>query len=349
MRMLFSSDWHVGSYGTGPMVNGVNDRLKDLANRIQQIRDYALRERIEWLVVPGDLFKNRQPDNVLLAIMAQFIHAFQSCGIKVMFSTGNHDVYLVEGRTHALNVFKSMQLPGVWVFDEPSAVVVEGVKFLFFPYLGAPQDAKLREAIAKFPGCDVLVMHGSVEGGVVNRNSEFEIHDSDEVKFDTVSPFKLVLAGHLHSCHNVGHVWYAGSIEQLTFDDEGVPKMFLDVTIQDGQVSVKKVPLDHRELVTLTYDQLPQVMAGELDVRDKVVRMTETDEDQTANVVRILREKGCYHVSGVYRKTPDQRPVEQVDARKLDVGQFVRKYAEAVKYEGDLDSAVRTFGALLES
>jgi DNA repair exonuclease SbcCD nuclease subunit len=349
MRALVSADWHLGSYATGPHVNGVNDRINDLAKQVMVMRDHAIRNKIGWLIIAGDLFKNRRPDNLYLSAMAEFFHAFRSVGIQVLVITGNHDVHLVEGQAHALSVFRSMNVPGIHVFDAPTAMAVEGVNILFFPYCGAPQDGKLREAIAKFPNCEVLVMHGSVEGAIMSQHSEFEIHDSDEVKAETLSGFRLVIAGHLHHCHNVGNVWYPGSIEQLTFDDEGVDKMFLDVTIQDGQVAVTKVPLDHRTVQTLTYAQFPDVIAGTLDVKGKVIRMVDVDEHHLIDVARILREKGCYHVAGVHRELPERIPVEKLDARKLDAGTFVREFARASKYEGDVEAAVRTVAALLDS
>jgi DNA repair exonuclease SbcCD nuclease subunit len=323
--------------------------LNDLAKRIQEMRDHAVRNRIGWLILAGDLFKTRRPDNLYLSAFAEFINAFRSCGIQVLMITGNHDVHLVEGQAHALSVFKSMGVPGVHVFDAPTAMAVEGVNILFFPYCGAPQDAKLREAIARFPGCDVLVMHGSVEGAIMSQHSEFEIHDSDEVKAETLSGFRLVIAGHLHHCHNVGNVWYPGSIEQLTFDDEGVAKYFLDVTIEGGQVNVTKVPLDHRVVQTLTYAQMPEVSTGALDVRGKVIRVLDVDEHHLIDVARILREKGCYHVAGVHRARPDRMVTEVLDAKKLDTGGFVREFARANKYEGDVEAAVRNIAALLAS
>ena len=349
MRSLVSGDFHAGDYNTGPIVNGVCDRLNDLAWQVRQMRDYAVRHQVKWLILCGDFFRNRRPSNLHLSMLAEFLYGFRSCGIQVLCITGNHDVYLVEGQAHALSVFKHVHLPGVNIYDEPALETIEGIKFLFFPYTGAPQDARLREAIAKFPGADVLVMHGSVEGSVVAHQCEFEIHDADEVKFETVAPFKLVLSGHLHNGHNTANVWYPGSIERLTFDDEGVEKGFLDVTIEGGQAQVTKVPLEARTLLTLTYDQFPEVIAGALDVKGKVVRVVDVDDQHVASVQRILKEKGCYHVAGVYRQRPESRPVERVDSRKLDTGEFVRQYAKGVDYKGDVEAAVRTVAEMLEA
>jgi len=335
-----SADFHFGDYNTGPYVDGINQRLADLVKAVARMRDYALENRIRHLIIAGDLFKTKTPSMLHLSTLAEMFHSLWSAGINVLVETGNHDVYRVEGQVHALSIFKSVHMQGVTVFDTPTPIEIEGVKFLFFPFMGAPQDLKLVEAIAQHGTADVLVMHGTVEGALVNRHTDFEIHDTDEVKYETVTPFPLVLAGHLHHCHGVGNVWYSGSIERLTFDDEGVEKCFLDVNVDPGgkNISVTKIPLQPRNMMTLRQDQLPQVIAGLINVEDAIVRVVDIEWDLD-EVTKVLQKAGCYHIASMQRKVEGQQTVELPQDSKIDPNHFIRLFAEKVGYKGDVMAA----------
>lgn len=348
MRFLTTADWHIGDYNTGPYENGVNQRLVDLVNAISKIRMYAINNAIKNVIVSGDLFKTKTPSMLHLSTLAEMLYCFWSAGITVWLTTGNHDVYRAEGQANALSVFKHMRVQGSHVFDTPTPIEIEGVKFLFFPYMGAPQDEKLVAAMEQYGVADVLVMHGTVEGALVNRHTDFEIHDSDEIKYDHVAPFPLVIAGHLHHHHGVGNVWYPGSIERLTFDDEGVDKCFLDVTVEPGGkgISVTRVPLEPRAMMTLDQSQLPQVIAGLISVEGAIVRVVDA-EWELEEISKVLRTAGCYHVSSMHRKVAGQQATDLPSNGKIDVNEFIIAYAKKTGYTGDVASASRTIIAMV--
>lgn len=333
-----SADWHVGQYNTGPEIAGVNQRIHDLIAAVTEMRNYAIRNEIKHMLLLGDIFKTKSPTMFYLSVVSELLYGLRSCGIHLWIMIGNHDDYPSEGQTHALSVFKHMHLPGIHVMDQPEGVEIEGTKVLFFPYARAPQDPKLRAAIAKIGMADVLCLHGTVEGALMSHKAEYEIHDADEIKSEVVNPFKLVLAGHLHQQHNVGHVWYPGSIERLTFDDEGSDKGFLDVTVNGGVIHVKQVALESRAMMTVTQDQLPQVVTGLIDVKDAIVRVVDADW-APEDIRKVLTKAGCYHVAYIRNKANglqnEQTP--QVDA--VDVPSFVAAYAKKVGYEGDVTQA----------
>jgi exonuclease SbcD len=350
MRAVVTGDWHIGEYATGPTQSGLNMRIPDIVNQVIRMRDYMLHNAIRHLIVCGDIFRSKQPSMLSLGVVSEILYGFRECGVTVWIITGNHDVFRSEGQAHALTVFKSLHLSNVNIFDAPQGVSIEGVKFLFFPYMASPQDGRLQQAIAQFPGNDILVMHGTIEGGIIGKGTEYEIHDTDEIKAETVGSFKTVFAGHLHRQHTMGQVWYPGSIERLTFDDEGSDKIFLDVVIADnGQATVRPIALEARPMMTLSYDQMPQVVAGILNVKGAVVRVTDVEPDYFEEVSNILRGKGCYHVASVQRKTHDRVDIKQAESARLDVADFVRRFAEKEQYKGDIDEATKTITEELNS
>jgi DNA repair exonuclease SbcCD nuclease subunit len=347
MRFLCTADIHGGEYNTGPVVDGINQRVPDIVRQFERMRNYALNNGIKHLFVLGDLFRTKHPSMLLLSVMSEIFYGFRECGITIWAITGNHDVYRMEGQTNALSVYKHMHVQGVHISDTPSIITVEGIKFLMFPYMGAPQDQLLKQAIADNPGADVLMMHGSVEGAVVNRHTDYEIHDADEIKFDTVSPFKLVVAGHLHHAHNLGHVWYPGSIERLTFDDEGVEKSFMDVEYTNGSAQVERVPLDARKMMTLSYEQIPEIVTGLLSVKDAVVRVIGVESEQYNDVQKILKDKGCYHIASMQRQVDEHNDIGPIEDIKMSDVEFVRVFAKKIGYQGDVERAAQVVAEAL--
>jgi DNA repair exonuclease SbcCD nuclease subunit len=346
MRFLAFSDPHCGEFTTGPTVNGVNQRVVDLIGQVNLIRQHALYNSIKHVIIPGDMFKTKHPSMFVLSAVAELLYLFRSMGITVWIIIGNHDEYLAEGQAHAMSVFKYMRMPQIYIFDKPEGVEIEGVKFLFFPFAGTPQDAKLQQAIASTGTADVLVMHGSIEGALVSHKAEYEIHDPDEIKFETVAPFRLVVAGHLHQQHNLGHVWYPGSIERLTFDDEGSNKGFLDITIEPkGEPHVVPVALPARQMMTLRQSDLPKVVADLVSVKDAIVRVVDA-EWNPQDIRNELMKRGCYHVASIQGKV-EIHGVEIPQEDHIEDAQFVDLYAEKVSFKGDLPSARTTIVDML--
>lgn len=349
MRSIFTADIHMGEYSTGPVIGGISLRIEDIADKLMFMLQYAIRNEIKNVIILGDLFRNKQPTMFCLSMLAGILRSFRDHGIHVYILTGNHDVYRMVGQTHALGVFKAMEIPNIHVFDEPTCISIEGTKCMFFPYMGAPQDARLKEVLRSGAEAEILMLHGSIEGAIVNHQVDYEIHDEDEIKFDTVSKFKAVFAGHLHQCHNMGHVWYPGSVERLTFSDEGTNKFFLDVKIENGVAQVTQVPLKAREMITISYEEIPQVVAGLINIKDAIVRVTGVESEYMKDIYRILKDRGCYHVANVLRKESEQIEVSPITDMKVDMGEFIGKFAEKKKFEGDLPHVSQTIIELLNA
>jgi len=348
MRFCSLSDPHLGEFSSGPTIDGINQRIVDLANQVHAVRQHMIHQEIKHLIIPGDIFKTKHPSMFVLSTFAELLYLFRSSGITTWIITGNHDQYLAEGQTHALSVFKYMHLPQVYIFDQAQGVEIEGVKFLFFPFTGTPQEPRLQEAMIKVGKADVLVMHGTVEGSTVNQRAEYEIHDPDEIKFQTVTPFRLVVAGHLHAQHHVGHVWYPGSLERLTFDDEGVSKGFLDITIEPGRNEPRVVPvsLPARPMITLNQGQVLAACAGLISVRDAIVRVVDAEWNQE-EVRRELGKMGCYHVASVQGKMEQGVEIAPGQNPQMDDARFVDLFVQKKGYKGDGIRARTTIVGLL--
>lgn len=88
MRILHTADWHLGDR------MGRIDRTMDLRNAVQRIADYCDEEKVDVLLVAGDLFSElSRPDHLRETIehIQKTFEKFLIKGGTILALTGNHD------------------------------------------------------------------------------------------------------------------------------------------------------------------------------------------------------------------------------------------------------------------
>ena len=348
-RFLVTADWHEGNFRNGPMIDGVNGRLLDIRDRIREILQYALSNNIKVIVILGDLFNDKSPSMIHLTYFAEFVREATENDITIVVLTGNHDVYKLQGQMHALAPFQKIQVPKLVVIDQLSDFrweLPKGLKIAFFPYIKSPQ----KEALASFlkPTDTALFMHGTISGASTRGCTELEMFDDDVVPHEMLSHLKGVFAGHVHSCQHFENVYYPGSIERLTFEDEKDTKSFLDVIWEYGDFEVKPIPLKARKMITLPGNMIQDVEKGRISVKDAIVRVLGADRHLIQETRQILMRQGCYYVASVQTAVKDMQAVESAPTT-TDLKVFVDKFAKKQKYTGDLDAAMKMINGILES
>jgi DNA repair exonuclease SbcCD nuclease subunit len=180
-----------------------------------------------------------------------------------------------------------------------------------------------------------LFVHGTIEGGAMNKLVDYELFDEDVISYDTVKKFKAVYAGHLHDAQHFKNVWYPGSIERLAFGDELSLKSFLYVT----EDKTESIALYARQMVTMGYAQLPELKAGRFSVKDAIVRITGVAKGEMQSTRKALMDAGCYHIAGLH--SADQIVNELPKATGINISEFVRRYAEKAGYKGNVEAATQ--------
>jgi len=345
-RFVFTADWHIGSH-RGPEIDGYNGRLLDIQKQMVAILKYCITNQIKTLIVGGDLYREKDPSNMHRQILAQIIKSAQENDIEMLMIPGNHDCYRARGQTHTLAEFVPFIGPRLNIFDKITVYPVEDVEFTFFPYSTAPQADKVPQCEkSKYP--QVLVMHGTIEGGFANRMVDYEVFDEDIIPYDRVKGYDLILAGHLHCQQNFKNVWYPGSIERLDFGDMNTDKCFLDVTVNGPKsIDVKKVPLDAREMMEMNAAQLSLLKADRFSVKNAIVRVIGVERDKARDVRRLLAEKGCYYISSM--QYADGGVDDVAKSGTVDIGKFIEIYAKKSNYKGDLKMATKAVFESLEN
>lgn len=261
MRLLHTSDWHLGA-----RVRGI-DRTPDQLARLQEIFSFTKERNVDLLLVAGDVFDEYRPAHMdrVLAELAELIRPELDRGLRAVFVAGNHD------KEHLFPLLNTVrQLVGantasqVAFCDQPSVTKIdsksgEQVNLLLIPYPsqdryglqaltfqdGADRRRQLAQAArvriremadelkrsrSKLP--TVVVAHLLIRGLGADG---FEISEADDIPLDAADlpNFTYVAMGHIHKAIQVGarNIRYSGSIERMDFGEAGESKSVVLVEI----------------------------------------------------------------------------------------------------------------------
>jgi Calcineurin-like phosphoesterase len=167
-RVALIADVHVANFKRfgGQMQNGLNDRARLTLQTIQAAGKICRHERVDALVVLGDLFDHPHPSPSLVRATAE---ALLSCSNQVIVVLGNHDMQSDGEWDHACS---SMGLHHeIQVVANPAVVTVTqsalayGVQLLLCPYRPGLASEWLPASLAqlhmggKYQGKRVLCTH----------------------------------------------------------------------------------------------------------------------------------------------------------------------------------------------
>lgn len=268
MRILHTSDWHIGR-----TFHGV-DLLADQAAALTAIADLVAAQRIDVVVVPGDIYDRAVPSADAVLVCNRGLEAIRSAGAVIVATSGNHDSPARLGAGAAFASAGGLHLM-TRVADVGSPVVVDdefgSVAFYGIPYLepettrieleipSARTHAEVLTAAMDRVTTDlgerraaggrvrsVVLAHAFVVGGEATGSersiSVGGVETAPAAAFDGAD---YVALGHLHSPQTLTErVRYSGSPLPYSFGERSHRKAVWVVELDaDGLHSVERVDL----------------------------------------------------------------------------------------------------------
>ena len=277
MKILHTSDWHLGrSFGSVS--------LHDVqAEFCEWLLEVAVSEKVELLVVAGDLYDRSIPPQESVVLWRETLTAFHQAGIAVVAIAGNHDgadrVAAFDGLTDGARIFvrggygRAGEVLTLQFSDGPLDIAL--VPFLD-PQLASPEwKAEMAEAEVKPTHESVLqkaldqaraesaasrslaVVHAFV-GGSTTAESERQltVGGTDQVAASVLEGFSYVALGHLHTPQVIGgseQVRYSGTPIAYSFSETAPKSVVLIDMAADGACSIEALPVPvGRGVITLT-------------------------------------------------------------------------------------------------
>lgn len=261
MRILHTSDWHLGQY----FMQREQMRKQEHEKFLDWLVDYLKQETIDVLIVAGDIFDTRMPPNYALRMYYSFLHRVSETACKMtVIIGGNHDsvstlhaprellkqhrVHVIGGATATLEeellIVKDADgeplgiicavpflsdrdvrkfVPGE-SYEEKSQALVEGVKNHYQEVTNAA--LRLREQMAS-PNLPIVATgHLFASGGQTSDGvRDLYVGSLGQISANSFpEALDYVALGHLHIPQKVGgqeHIRYSGSPLALSFSEVG--------------------------------------------------------------------------------------------------------------------------------
>lgn len=126
IRMAHFADIHIGmeNYGKFDPETGVNSRVYDFLDRLDDTIDYAVEQGAELAIFAGDAFKNAQPSLTLQRAFARrMLDLAAHCPVIMLL--GNHDMPSNPVRAHSIELFDTFAAANIKVASQYELCQVE--------------------------------------------------------------------------------------------------------------------------------------------------------------------------------------------------------------------------------
>ena len=272
MKLLHFADAHIdmANYGRHDPETGLPVRVLDFLKSLDAIVDAAISEKVDMVIFAGDAYKDRSPAPTFQREWGRRIMRLSQAKIATLLLIGNHDISPSIGRAHALQEFKTLQVPFVRVLDQPCFLKPDDLWGLPMQVIAMPWIARsglmaatgetnstqafsriegnigeliegwVEEADSSLPV--VLTAHASIEGAKFGGERLVMLGNDLVLSGSLVKnpKFSYVAMGHIHKPQDVNEgyqppVIYPGSIERVDFGEAKEDRFFVMVDIEKGK------------------------------------------------------------------------------------------------------------------
>ncbi|MGP6176113.1 exonuclease SbcCD subunit D [Microbacterium sp. A196] len=312
MRILHTSDWHIGRTFHG---NSTMDALAEvLATLVEQVRENS----VDVVIVAGDVFDSATPAGPAYTLLGETLLALHDAGARVIVTSGNHD------SAARLGFQAGLLREGIHVLTDPLAVgepvtisdEAGPVHFYGIPYLEpaivrrhwrgvalktqaqtmAHAMGLVRTGMGTHEGRSVAIAHCFAAGVDATVGLEREVRQGglDVVPLEVFDGPDYVALGHIHGRQAISdRVRYAGAPLHYSFGEQHKERgsWLIDLDAS-GLASIQWLALPvPRRLVTLT-GTLDEIRSAEnvAEHADDWVCAVYTDALPQAEPMRRLKE-----------------------------------------------------------
>lgn len=332
MRVLHTSDWHVGRTFHG------RDLLAEQESVLSGLADLVADERVDVVVVSGDLYDRAVPSGEAVSTCNRVLKTIRAAGAELVVTPGNHDSaarlgafgeFTAAGGLHLRTRIAELDRP-VRLEDEHGPVNLYGIPYLepepARQALGTP-DAKghagvlteamrrIRADLATHPTGtrSVVLAHAFVTGGQPSASERtIAVGGVEHVPNTVFDGVDYVALGHLHGPQQLAeHLRYSGSPMAYSFSEARHRKSVWLVELDaHGLAGVERRELPvPRPLGTLTgaLDELLTEPAHER-YTEHFLSIELTDPVRPTDAMRRLQERFPHAVHLEWRPATGNNP-----------------------------------------
>ena len=324
IKVIHTADIHFGmeNYGKIDSKTGIHTRLLDFQKALNFCIDYAINEKADLFLFPGDAYKTAHPTPTQQKLLMNCLLRLHKAGIPLVIVVGNHDNPLSFGKANSLEVFKDLPVDGFHVIAQPQILKIDTkngpLQLVGIPWPTRNTLSLKNKALQQSPEeitqyiartvaqiiqqyaqeldptiPSILSGHLTVANGIFSGSEKRAIYGNDPTFMPSqlaIEPFDYVALGHLHRYQDLNKngypsVVYSGSIERVDFGERKEPKGFCVVNLERNKTTHQFIEGPMRPFI-----QIDVTLQKEKDHTQQLLEALEK-KDLTDAVVKIV-----YHV-----------------------------------------------------
>ncbi|MFJ7750705.1 exonuclease SbcCD subunit D [Arthrobacter sp. NPDC097144] len=318
MRLLHTSDWHLGRSFHGVGMLGAQQQFID--RLVETVRE----KDVDAVLIAGDVYDRALPGVDVVRLLDSALERITAAGAKVILSSGNHDSaarlgfgskIFERGGVYLRTRISEIAEPVLLSQDGGAPVAVYGIAYLE-PRLAAPElgvdvphhasvvgeavrriraDVERRAAEGQ-PVIPVAMAHVFASGGITSDSErDLTVGGVGAVPLDLFDDFAYTALGHLHGRQELSpSVRYSGSPLPYSFSEARQQKGGLLVEFDGGGLaSVEPVLWPAPRRLAVLKGTLEHLLAdpGLTDAEDAYCQVTLTDDERPAKAMERLRTR----------------------------------------------------------
>jgi exonuclease SbcD len=328
MRIAHVADIHWGFGYPGPTPSS---RHEDITNTANWVASRIVDVGCDLTLVAGDLFKdanvfiNRASKEITTTVnWLRYLAEYMP--VVVISGTPSHDAVA------AYEIIKQMQIPDLYIVTTPQVIKHGSAAIACIPGMNRTSFAKSDEyksksahevhqamtdaitqlSMALRAECDrpinILMTHLTAEGADKGFDDLIMQHEPI-LKKEAMMGYDLVCLGHIHRPQQIPGVlaYYPGTIERLSFKDEGVKTGFYIHDVDDIGVKSTFIETPSREFMTLDIEAEAaiDISRGEdcVNVKGRIVRVKYECTDEQAKLINPNRIRQALYDAGAFYVT----------------------------------------------
>ncbi|HCT4878804.1 TPA: exonuclease subunit SbcD [Proteus mirabilis] len=295
MRIIHTSDWHLGQYFF----------TKTRAQEHQQFLDWLLaqirEQQVDAVIVAGDIFDTGSPPSYARELYNRFVVAIRDTQCQLIILGGNHDSVATLNESKSLLACLNTTVIANVHTETPQAPIIlyqknhtPGALLCAIAYLrprdminsksgqsGADKQGALKEAIADYyqrqyqAALDLrkqlnvnipIIATGhltTIGASVSDSVREIYIGTLEAFNATLFPPFDYIALGHIHRPQRVnksGHIRYSGSPIPLSFDESAQQKSVCLIDFeQDKLAEMTLLPIPEFQLLRTLSGSLQEI------------------------------------------------------------------------------------------
>jgi len=261
-KILITADWHIKLWSDRKYSDdGIPFRLIEILNAIRQMLEYAKTNKIETIVVAGDINDTKEVVSTkAFALLNNLLQEYPE--LSYIFVHGNHDS---SSKSGYLNKIKESQkviedhtfsgASAIELLSVPKSTLVIDAPLKINNITFMPHNRKLAEWIRDVDENDILISHFGISDATLSNGFSIMTGISS---IDLRKKFKKIILGHYHKPQQLGDCYYVGNPVPTRRDESDEEKRFL--IIDTETLEVESIPTTgYRQYFNFILDDVTKV------------------------------------------------------------------------------------------